>query len=294
MAYTKTVWKDYPDTTTKMTAQELNNIEDGIEEVDTKVVTLDTSLSDGWVSANETWVYASVDNPTGVITISGNVTTKYSLGMRIKFTNATNVIYGIITAISYSSPNTTMTFLHEINPTNSLALHLMTNSAITNNYYSSMKAPFGFPLSENKWSVLFTSLTTNYTNTPVNNTWYNNNSIVLSVPIGLWELGYACFARSRITLHSTTPYIDTFVTLSTTNNSETLPQYTVLRTSYFGGLGNTLVDSDAYYNISYQIQMTSKTNVYLLEKYASNVVAATIGFAGGNSPTRLRAICAYL
>ena len=50
MAYTKTVWKDYPDTTTKMTAQELNNIEDGIEEVDTKVVTLDTSLSDGWVS----------------------------------------------------------------------------------------------------------------------------------------------------------------------------------------------------------------------------------------------------
>ena len=30
MAYTKTVWKDYPDTTTKMTAQKLNNIENGI------------------------------------------------------------------------------------------------------------------------------------------------------------------------------------------------------------------------------------------------------------------------
>ena len=84
---------------------------------------------------------------------------------------------------------------------------------------------------------MFYLLTLTYTNTPVNNTWYNNNSIVLSVPIGLWELGYACFARSRIA-HSTTPYIDTFVTLSTTNNSETLPQYTVLRTSYFGGLGN--------------------------------------------------------
>lgn len=34
MAYTKTVWKDYPDTTTKMTAQKLNNIEDGIEDLD--------------------------------------------------------------------------------------------------------------------------------------------------------------------------------------------------------------------------------------------------------------------
>ena len=35
MAYTKTVWKDYPDTTTKMTAQKLNNLEDGIEALDT-------------------------------------------------------------------------------------------------------------------------------------------------------------------------------------------------------------------------------------------------------------------
>lgn len=34
MAYTKTVWKDYPDTTTKMTAQKLNNIEDGIEDLE--------------------------------------------------------------------------------------------------------------------------------------------------------------------------------------------------------------------------------------------------------------------
>ena len=35
MAYTQTVWKDYPDTTTKMTAQKLNNIENGIEALDT-------------------------------------------------------------------------------------------------------------------------------------------------------------------------------------------------------------------------------------------------------------------
>ena len=72
----------------------------------------------------------------GVITISGDKTTKYSLGMRIKFTNATNIIYGIITKISYSSPNTTLTFLHEIKSLQIVwHLHLMAN-AITNNYYS--------------------------------------------------------------------------------------------------------------------------------------------------------------
>src|SRR5574344_1775354 len=149
MAYTKKIWKDYPDATTQIKAEDLNNIENGIE-------TVDTVVNSGWIDANETWTYSSVDNPTGVITITGDVTTKYSLGMRIKFTNATNVIYGIITAISYSSPNTTLTFLHEINPSNSLALHLMGNSAITNNYYSSMKAPYGFPLNPNNWTVKIT------------------------------------------------------------------------------------------------------------------------------------------
>lgn len=45
MAYTKTVWKDYPDTTTKMTAQNLNNIENGIENVDTRLTTAEGEIS---------------------------------------------------------------------------------------------------------------------------------------------------------------------------------------------------------------------------------------------------------
>lgn len=41
MAYTKKIWKDYPDTTTPITAEDLNNIEDGIETLDnvTKYIT---------------------------------------------------------------------------------------------------------------------------------------------------------------------------------------------------------------------------------------------------------------
>src|SRR5574344_2739227 len=150
MAYIKKIWKEYPDTTTQIKAVDLNKMDKGIYE-----------LTTGWISADETWTYSSVDDPTGVITIVGDKTGKYSLGMRIKFTNNSNVIYGIITKISYSSPNTTLTFLHEINPSTSTALHLMANSAITNNYYSNMKAPFGFPLHPDKWT-LKKEITSNY------------------------------------------------------------------------------------------------------------------------------------
>lgn len=40
MAYTKTVWKDLPDTSTPITADRLNNIENGVEEVSN--IVLDT------------------------------------------------------------------------------------------------------------------------------------------------------------------------------------------------------------------------------------------------------------
>ncbi|NLL02291.1 MAG: hypothetical protein GX265_04650 [Mollicutes bacterium] len=127
-------YSDYPNTDVPDDSETANDITN--------------SLLSGWIPTGETWTYSSVDDPTGVITIVGDKTTKYSLGMRIKFTNGGNTIYGIITAISYSSPNTTLTFLHEIDPTDSLALHLMGDSAITDNYYSSMKVPFGFPSSK--------------------------------------------------------------------------------------------------------------------------------------------------
>ena len=43
-----------------------------------------TGTIDGWRSAGETWTYVSTDDPTGVIKINANVTSKYSEGMRFK------------------------------------------------------------------------------------------------------------------------------------------------------------------------------------------------------------------
>lgn len=152
----------------------------------------------GWIFPGVTWEYVSVDDPTGVFRVNADVTTELSVGMRIKMTNGGHTIYGIITAVgSYSGGYTNITFLHEIDPTDSLALYLMANSAITANYYSTQKAPFGFPLNPTHWSILSSTGGTRYhyifsdvfwvrptTDGTPNGTAYPD----VSVPLGLWYL----------------------------------------------------------------------------------------------------------
>lgn len=155
----------------------------------TEVTNKMASIDNGWVDADETWTYVSVDDPTGVIKVQADVTAKYSAGMRVKMTNATNTVYGIITAVGTYGGDaegyTYITFLHEIDPTDSLALHLLADSAITANYYSVQKAPFGFPLDPTKWTVKATS-TTNRLPSP--STSYVSMTDTIVVPIGVWIL----------------------------------------------------------------------------------------------------------
>lgn len=149
----------------------------------------------GWNPDAETWVYHNVDDPTGYFKIEGkDVSANYSVGWRIMFTNGGNVIKGIITAITYSAPNTIITFLHEIDPTDNQALYLLQNSAITENYYSPHKAPLGFPMSPAKWSVVYKLAGTQYSYTfsssggwqePTDGSSNTFGNII--VPIGVWE-----------------------------------------------------------------------------------------------------------
>ena len=95
-------------------------------------------VGNGWTPALETWTYASADDPTYTFTISGDLTDKYSAGMRIKLTQTT-AKYFIITKVAYSSPNTTITVYGGTD-------YDLANATITNPYYSVVKAPQGFPL----------------------------------------------------------------------------------------------------------------------------------------------------
>jgi len=95
---------------------------------------LDANVGAGWITANETWTYASAST----FTISGDKTAKYSVGMRIKLTQ-TSVKYFIITAISYSAPNTTVTV-------DGGGVYTVANAAISANFYTSGIVAQGFDL----------------------------------------------------------------------------------------------------------------------------------------------------
>jgi len=246
----------------------------------------------GWIDAKETWTYVSTDDPTGVFKVNADVTGKYSVGMRIKMTNGGNTIHGIITKMgTYEGDEagyTYITFLHEIDPADNLALHLMANSAITNNYYSTQKAPAGFPLQTAKWTVVSTP--SNYSNeTATAGTIYNAGSLV--VPIGSWRCEYIAgtYANFYGSNWKATPRMQTGI--GTANNNFSVHSDNSgfnlgdqVTSGYYAGINGN-------YSFSELVDFTSKTTRYF------NVSAINVGATTYRIYTYspiLKAICAYL
>jgi len=86
----------------------------------------------GWVSFNATATYASASS----FTLVGDWTDRLAVGDKIKLTNG-SVKYFYLTAVAYSSPNTTVTVTGGTDYT-------VASAAITANYYSKGNA-VGFP-----------------------------------------------------------------------------------------------------------------------------------------------------
>jgi len=84
---------------------------------------------DGWISANETWTYASAST----ITVPTGAASKYAVGDRIKWTQTT-VKYGVIVTVA----DTLLTIAVNTD-------YVVTNAAITLNYYSHELSPIGYP-----------------------------------------------------------------------------------------------------------------------------------------------------
>lgn len=86
-------------------------------------------LVDGWVSASESWVFASATT----ITVPTDATTKYRVGDKIKLTQTT-VKYFFIVGVT----STVLTITGGTDYT-------LANAAISANYYSHDESPLGFP-----------------------------------------------------------------------------------------------------------------------------------------------------
>ena len=165
---------------------------------------------DGWIPSGETWTYASADDPTYTFTISGDLTGKYSAGMRIKLTQTT-AKYFIITKVAYSSPNTTITVYGGTD-------YDLANATITSPYYSMVKAPQGFPLDPDKWSVVVTPGAFSQASA-TSDTWYNATSI--TIPIGVWDFSYRAYVQNNRTGGAGTTNTSVLLNISETSANGT-------------------------------------------------------------------------
>ena len=86
-----------------------------------------------WFADTATWTYVSASS----FIITGNVTTKFPIGTKLKLTNST-VKYFYVVSATYGAPNTTITVTGG-------SAYTLVNSAITDTFYSYTDSPQGFP-----------------------------------------------------------------------------------------------------------------------------------------------------
>lgn len=240
------------------------------------------AASDGWVDDSaETWTYAAADSPTFTFTVPTDLTAKYTPGMRLKLTQTT-VKYFIVTAVSYSAPNTTITVYGGTDYT-------LANAAISVNYHSPSKAPAGFPLDPAKWTVEFTDTANQVQNSPASFTWYNLGSTQISLPIGSWRIWYEVILRETL---GSAGAIEMYVALSTTNNGASD------RRLVGGGMFLSAMTSlSAQIHRERHITVAAKTAYFLNMMTPSNPVtyiAFNPAIATLGPTTVIAAVCAYL
>jgi len=217
--------------------------------------------------------YSSADAPVYVASTSADLTSAVSLGMRLRVSQSTGgTKYFIVVAIT----NSTVTLYGGSD-------YVLQNEAINDPVFSPAKAPFGFPLDPAKWTQVFTDTSDRNQTSPSTNTWYNPGSLSLTVPIGAWYLAYKAVPQMNISSAN----LDMYVTLSTANNSESTPEFTLYQV--FGTLPG-FMGVPAYAENS--IILTSKTTYYLNVKTATS--ASQIGIDGAEAKTVIKAVSAYL
>jgi hypothetical protein len=264
------------DNVTDVLAKHVNNLEGKVGVNDSAVSTsLDSMVKTGWIPASEEWTYASSDDPTYTLTITGNVTSKYWPGMRIKLTDS-GTQYFIITKVAYSDPNTTLTLYGGAN-------YNLSTGAITNPFYSRIKAPQGFSIDPANWTEALSDTSNRAQTTPTENTWYNPGSLSLTIPIGVWKVEWTAvmdFAKGTAGIVQVT-------TLSTANNSESDTDFSARKQSS--------VDTEIWESASRgkNLSLAAKT-VYYLNCRTLVASHTSIGFRGDQIPTKIIAVSAFL
>ena len=243
--------------------------------------TLKRYLGNGWVEADTTCTYASADDPTYTMYISGNATTYLWAGMRFKCTQTTDRKF-IITAVgNYDSGNNRTPRTLYGGTDFDLA-----NATITNPYYSPVKCPYGFPMNPDKWSINIVDTASRIQTSPTNTTWYNlgTTNRQINIPIGVWEVYY----KTDVWASATAGRIDIYSTLSTTSNGATDNDFTCR------GIFNSVVLTGIAASAKKELALTAKQTYYLNYKVAESTSPTFLGSDGAAVATLIKATCAYL
>lgn len=233
----------------------------------------------GWYSAKETWALGLDPISALIIVIFGDVRNKYSPGMKFKLTQDTTVKYFFVTKLEY---HVGYTWIWVYGGTD----YTLGDEDIIDNYYSFVKAPYGFPLDPNKWTVETKDTNFRLQSSPPKSTWINLGAISINIPIGAWFVDYRVIAFSHMPISSS---IQIRVTLSTGNNNQSDNEFTSVLEFDNIKSGSLIGIKSKILNLSAMV--TYYLNMYV---YAPFTTISQIRFYGNISPTIIRARCAYL
>lgn len=165
-----------------------------------------------------TWLKGQVDDffiINGYALDEQTIKAKYDAQTAQGTADITVTKYALVsTKPTYSAPNTTITVYSGTDYT-------MANAAISNMYYSTQKAPYGFPLGQDKWTVEKQDNTAFQKAGATQNQWYQ--VISQSIPIGLWQISY----YGMLECNKASTSVSANATLATTTAAETDPNMTV-------------------------------------------------------------------
>lgn len=233
-------------------------------------------VAQGWYKTgiNPTFTFVSYDSETltGVVSSDLDMTPYLNVGMKVKFTQNGVVKYGFITAITSSEITLFMG-----------TDYILEDIAISNTYYSMLKAPFGFPLNPDKWTIKYSATALTIVPDPVSGQWYN--LATLNLPIGLWDVTYN--ATIATTANGTSPN-RCYITIGQNSNSEgSAGCMTGMNTGAANGISLAPATNNQLFDL------TNAGTIYLTFMTNQPATAMVDVYAYGTATT-IKAVCGYL
>ena len=238
------------------------------------------TTDNGWISARATLTYASASAPTFVCNTSIDLTTRISVGMKIKLTQTTTK-YFFVTAIT----STTITLYGGTD-------YVLANATISNIYYSMVKSPHGFPMNPNKWSVkVINNTNSSITNLQSPALFPNVN---ITVPIGEWKFEISGTLNASTTVTTTTT-ADIGVTVQIVDSRIDPSFYPELKLMVARIETNATNPIRSFYiPFSMNSLLVTNSSVTLSVLVTALAVGIDTNLAGQYQPTIIKATCAYL